>query len=281
MLYGTPTRAAHRATAGGGLALPLRGYVTTGALSVVLRCKLESLRSAGQHRSPGRPREPQRTAQLLAQGLAALIVLGLTTLIGMFIVADTQRDGSALATPPDPDAAIASRSVDREPLTLREVFPDRGQIRAPAVYRISMTHSDADCRTATVGTLAGLLAEHGCNQVVRAALTAPYADYEVTTGIFNLADAAGAQDVGDRLRGLVETGDGNFATLPANSTGVPTLQVGWRAHGHYLLYCVITGPDGTLLASDDPYAQRITSELVDTYLGELLDQRVAPAGSGA
>lgn len=281
MLYGTPPRTGHRATADGGLALPLRGSVTIGAWSFGLREKPESLRSAGQHRCPARRPEPQRTAQLLAQGLAALIVLGLTTLIGTFIVADAQR-GNAIATPPDPDGAIASRSVDREPLTLGEVFPDHGQIRAPAVYRITMTHSDAECGTATVGTLGGLLAEHGCSQVVRAALTAPYGDYEVTTGIFNLADAAGAQEVDDRLRALVETGDGNFATLPASDAAVPTLQVGWRAHGHYLLYCVITGPDGRVVTGDDPYAPRITAELVDAYLGEqVLDRRAVPAGSGA
>lgn len=257
MLYGTPPRAAHRVTAGGGLALFVRG-----------------IGAAGQHRSPTRRPEPQRTAQLWLQGLATLIVLGLTTLIGLFIVADAQR-GSAIATPPAPDGALASRIQDTEPLTLGEVFPDRKVVRTPAVYRIAMTHTDTDCGTATAGVLGALLTEHGCTQVVRAGLTAPYGDYEVTAGVFNLADAVGAREVDEQLRHLVETGDGNLATLPASGAGLPTLQVGWRAHGHYLLYCVITRPDGRLVTSDDPNSARITADLVDAYLrADVLDRRI-------
>jgi hypothetical protein len=263
MLYGTPPRAAHRATAGGGMVL-VRGLVLVRGFGL-----------AGQHRYPPRRRHPQRTAQMLVQGLAAMIVLGLTTLVGLFVLADAQR-GSALATPPDPDRALASRTVDPEPLTLSDVFPDRREVRTPARYRVTVTHLDADCATATAGMLGAVLADHGCTQVARAALAAPYGDYQVTAGVFNLADAVGAREVDEQLRQLVETGDGNFATLPASGDGVPTLQVGWRALGHYLLYCVITRPDGRLVTSDDPYAARITGELVDAYLREtMVDRRLA------
>jgi hypothetical protein len=198
-------------------------------------------------------------------------------LIGSFIVADAQR---ALDSAP-PRAVIGgldSRALDGDPLTLPEVFPDRPALTAPAApgaYRIGITHTDSDCRTATTGALGGLLAEHGCSQVVRAAMSAPYGDYQVTAGVFNLADAAGAEDVDGRLRLLVETGDGNFATLPA-ADAAATQHVGWRAHGHYLLYCVITRPDGQLVSGDDPNAARITADLVDDYLGEsVLDRRSA------
>jgi len=254
MLYGTPTRAAHRASAGGGLALPVRGVGNT-----------------GQHRPAARrraPREPQRAAQLLAQGLAALIVLAVTTLIGFFIVAGEQPSGEAASTP------LASRAEDPEPLSLEEVFPDDRVVRPPAAapYRITVMHVDTDCRVATVGTLGGLLAGHGCSQVVRAGLTAPYDDYQVTAGVFNLPDAATAEDVDDSVRRLVETGDGNFATL---SAGTETSQVGWHARGHYLLYCVITRAGGQLVGSDDPYAERITEDLVDGYLGDTLERRAS------
>jgi hypothetical protein len=243
MLYGTPTRAAHRATAGGGLALFVRG-----------------LSGTGQHRSPLQRREPQRTAQLVAQGLAAAIVLGLVTLIGSFLIADAQR---ALGT-----AAPAAAAADDAPLTMRDVFPDR---RVAGAYRITTTHLDSDCGTAATGALDGLLADHGCTQVVRAAMTAPYGDYEVTAGVFDLADAAGAAEVDARLRHLVETADGNFAPLPAG--GPDTLQVGWRTHGHHLLYCVITRSDGRLVTGGDPYAGRITADLVDGYLADALGRR--------
>jgi hypothetical protein len=264
MLYGTPTRAAHRASAGGGLALLVRGVGNT-----------------GQHRPAARrraPREPQRAAELLAQGLAALIALSVATLAGAFVVAGfivggKQPSSEASTTP------LASRAEDPEPLSLREVFPDR-QVRPPAAapYRITLTHVDTDCRVATVGTLGRLLADHGCSQVVRAGLVAPYGDYRVTAGVFNLADSAGAEDVDGRLRRLVETGDGNFATLPAGTSSdpaAPVSRVGWHTRGHYLLYCVITRPGGRLVTSDDPYPERITADLVDAYLTDTLERRAS------
>jgi hypothetical protein len=156
---------------------------------------------------------------------------------------------------------------------LEEVFPDPAEVRpagTPA-YRITMTHIDNECRTATTGTLGVLLEEHGCTQVVRASMAAPYGGYEVTAGLFNLADAAGAAEVDDQVRRLVETGDGSFAAMAAGELSIdpaapPTALVGWHSRGHYLLYCVISRPDGQVVTNGDPTAARITTELVDDYL---------------
>jgi hypothetical protein len=134
-----------------------------------------------------------------------------------------------------------------------------------------MTHIDSQCGIATIGTLGGLLADRGCSQVVRASLTAPYGDYQVTTGLFNLGDATGASTVDGQVRHLVETGDGSFAAMAAGRPGSDpaapaAAQVGWHSRGHYLLYCVITRPGGALVPDDDPSAARITADLVDGYL---------------
>ncbi|GAA0534413.1 hypothetical protein GCM10010172_14310 [Paractinoplanes ferrugineus] len=268
MLYGTPLHSEHRMTAHGGLALFVRGVDGT----------------TGQHRpaprTPNRrqrrraPREPERTAQLLVRGLAALILLGLVVMTAFFALGGDRRPDAEAATGPRTDP-LASRSVDTAPLTIEEVFPDRREVRPPAArpYRITTTHTDTDCRTATTGALGALLVAHGCSQVVRGGTTAPYDGYEVTTGLFNLADEAGANQVDDQLRHLVETGDGGFATLPATRGTLPTSQVGWNATGHYLLYCVITRTDGKLVTSDDPVGERITAELVDSYLVTMLARR--------
>jgi hypothetical protein len=270
MLYGTPPRYEHRVSARGGLALFVRGMGGMGT---------------GQHRPAPRtgyrrqrrrtPREPERTAQFLVRGLAALILLGLVAMTAFLLLGGGERRPDAEAATDPQAGSLASRTVDNTPLSVVEVFPDPREARPAEArpYRITMSNSDADCRTATTGALGSLLVEHGCSQVVRAGMTAPYDGYEVTAGIFNLADQSGAGEVDSRLRELVVTGDGSFATLPATHTGpdaLPTSQVGWRTSGHYLLYCVITRSDGKLVTSDDPVAERINTELVDGYLGSMV-----------
>jgi hypothetical protein len=236
------------------------------------------LAPAGQHRSPSRVRrravrEPERAAEFLVRGLGGLILLGLLAVTVFFVVAgEHHRDDTPVPAAP---------KVDAEPLSLDEVFPDRELVRPPAAqpYRITMTHLDADCSTATVGALGSLLADHGCDQVIRAGLVAPYGGYQVTAGVFDLADAPGAADVDGKLRHLVETGEGTFATLPRAGLDpdvLPTSQVGWRTRGRYLLYCVINRPGGEVVPAGDPYAVRITNDLVDGYLGTTVMARREP-----
>ena len=277
MRYRTPSRAAHRAPAGSSLALVVRG-------PGLHRPRPQRRAPRPQRRAP---REPQWAAQFLARGLATLIALAVTGLSGFIIFADDRRGHDAAAdTVPDAAGAPSSRAVDASPLTLPEVFPDQGQVwprAAPYPYRITMTHIDNECAIASTGALRALLREQDCSQVVRAGLTTPYGDYEVTAGLFNLAEAAGAAEVEQRLRPLVETGDGGFAAMAGGPPGadpgaLPTSPVGWRAAGHYLVYCVITRPHGGLVAADDPNAQRITDDLVDGYLsGTVLGRRKSGA----
>ncbi len=220
--------------------------------------------------------EPQRTAHMLTKGLAILIILGVTSMVGFLILSDAKRGRMAEAsiTPAARADRLTSRALDPAPLTVAEVFPPAlSPVGSSAPYRLVSRNVDPRCPVATTGALGHVLTEHGCSQVVRAALSAPYGGYRVTAGLFNLADAAGAQQVDSEVRQLVETGDGSFATVdPAQSghTQTATLgaQVGWHATGHYLLYCVISLPDGNVVAADDPTAARITAELVDSYLTE-------------
>jgi hypothetical protein len=264
MLYGTPPRA----PADGGSSLLVKAVGATGQH----RHPPRTPAVPAQRRTPAsrRRRQPQRTPHLITKGLAALIILGVTGMIGFLILADARRGRSAEASvnPEVAGARLGSRTVDPAPLTLAEVFPDS---KAPVPYRIGLTNVDALCRVATTGALGRALEDHGCSQVVRASMTTPYGDYQVTVGLFNLADAAGATEVDDQVRRLVETGDGSFASLggsllggdPATADGA---QVGWHAVGHYLVYSVVSHPDGDVVAGDDQVAARITTELVDRYL---------------
>lgn len=211
--------------------------------------------------------------QLLMSGLGALIMAAICGLSVFFVIADKTRDHGAetAVVPPRPTRDISSQAVDGRPLSLSEVFPD-AEIRladGAAPYRIGMTHIDTDCDIATTGTLGALLADDGCTQLVRAALTAPYGDYRVTAGLFNLPRAA--DRIGDEVSAQVEAGAGSFAAmatgLPGTDAGAqPLTQVAWRSRGHFLIYCVIARPDGQPVRDDDRYAQRITADLIGSYL---------------
>jgi hypothetical protein len=271
MLYGTPPRPP---AAGGGSPL----VKAVGATGQHRHPPRTAAVPAQRRRPPAPRRRPQRTAHLLTKGLAALIILGVTGMIGFLILADARRGRTAEASvnPEAAGARLGSRAVDPTPLTLPEVFPDSTTLVPPqssAPYRLGLTNVDTLCRVAATGELGQVLEDHGCSQVVRAAMTTPYGDYQVTAGLFNLDDAAGATEVDDQVRRLVETGDGSFASLGGSLLGGdPTTadgaQVGWHAAGHYLLYCVVSHPDGQVVANDDQVAARISTELVDRYLTE-------------
>jgi hypothetical protein len=184
---------------------------------------------------------------------------------------------------PSTGPTIRSRDIDPMPLRLDEVFPGNEirMVSGAAPYVVGMTHIDTDCDIAATGRLGAVLEDHSCNQVVRASLTAPYGGYQVTAGIFNLADDTGAARVGERARQLVEGGDGTFAAMSAGGPGTdplrqPMAQVGWHERGHYLIYCVIVRPDGDVVRDNDPYARRITVDLLESYLGDqILGRRAA------
>jgi hypothetical protein len=266
MLSGS-SHSAHRAASDGSLALLVGRHPETGP--------------AGQHRQPQSRRrawnEPQRATQLMMSGLAAVILLAIFGLSAFVVIADLRRGRDATATTEMPSIplAIGSRDLDPSPLTLDEIFPE-SEIRlvsGAATYVVGMTHIDTDCDIAATGKLGVTLRDHACSQVVRASMTAPYGGYGVTAGIFNLVDERGAAQIGERARQLVETGDGTFAAMSTGGPGTdptrqPLAQVGWRERGHYLIYCVIVRPDGQIVRDDDPYAQRIIGDLVESYLGD-------------
>ena len=201
-------------------------------------------------------------------GLGVLIVLAICGLSGFFVVADERRDHAAEASGRATPERLAARTTDPAPLTIEEVFPGAWIRPAPGAgaYALGTTDADAECGAAAVGRLGAVLDGYGCSQVVRAAVVAPYGRYRVTVGVFNLPDAIVAARAGDETRRLVESGGGTFAALESGPR--PLTQVGWRERGHYLVYCAIARPDGRVVRDDDPYAQRITIDLVESYLSE-------------
>ncbi|MEV0896373.1 hypothetical protein [Actinoplanes sp. NPDC049802] len=235
---------------------------------------LTRLPGPSRHRRPARLRrhawhDPYRTAHLVTRGLAALIVLGICVMLGVLFVADDRDSTPRRLAAAEIDQLIASRTVDPEPLSEAEVFPT-----GSTAFGVRETGLTADCTLAATGALRSTLLRYGCAQAVRADLTVPYADYRVTAGMLNLPDAASASAVGDQVRQLVESGDGGFAQMSGEPAGAGTPVV-WRTRGHYLMYCVITGPVGALVAADEPQVDRLTHDLLDVHLSETVVSRRA------
>jgi hypothetical protein len=296
-------RSAHRANPEGGLAVLTRQALAGPALArqalarqgltrqappqhrqtraAQTRARAHAARPQPPRRGPrwpasGRPQQAQQALQTLMSGLGAAIIVSIVGLSAFFIIADERNGyGDSAAPPAVSSAAIDSRERDAKPLSQAEVFPQQ-EIRlvsGAAPYRVTMTHIDTDCDVATTGGLGALLRENGCSQVVRAGLTAPFGGYQVTAGVFNLAEEARATLVTDEAGALVESGRGSFAAmggLGSDPLAEPLAQVGWHHRGHFLLYCVIARPDGRLVADDDPYAERITADLIQRYLDETI-----------
>ena len=226
---------------------------------------LVRLPASGQHRRarPARRhlrREPYPTAHLLTRGLAALIVLGIFVMVGVLIAAEDRHTAARTLASAEVDERIATRSVDPAPLSADEVFP-----RGSATLRVAQASLTDDCPAAATGALRETLARYECSQAVRAALTVPYADHRITAGMMNLPDTTSAMAVGDQLRYLVETDDGGFAEMSGAATG-PGTPVVWRTRGHYVMYCVITGPSGELVSADTPQVRQIIADVLDTHL---------------
>lgn len=243
MRYATPSRSAHRAATAGGPILPIR------------------FPASGQHRRRSRRhlRRAPFTGHLFTRSLAALIVLGIVVMLGVLIVADDRRS-PMLPTAAEVDERITTRRVDPAPLSVAEVFPSD-----VTTFRVTATELTADCGLAADGALRSALRRYGCSQAVRAALTVPYADYRIVAGMLNLPDTASATAVSDQVRYLVETGDGSFTEMSGSPAG-PGTPVGWRTRGHYVMYCLISGPNGELVPAGDPALQRLTHDILDTHL---------------
>ncbi|WFE25105.1 hypothetical protein O7623_16960 [Solwaraspora sp. WMMD791] len=231
--------------------------------------------------------------QVVISGLSVLLMLGVCGLSSFFIVADERngRVAAGVAEPGDPTPAprdISSREVDPAPLTVEEVFPTGDIVIDPAEppYQLLKTQVEARCRAAVAGDIGPMLDELGCNQVVRGTLRSPTGEYLITTGVFNLADATGAEWAHTRIKPLVDEEKGRFQGMIADegteAVALSSAQVGWHSLGHFLMYCVIARADGEPVPTDDPYARQILFDMLQLHLqaGVLEKRAVQPSVDG-
>jgi hypothetical protein len=221
--------------------------------------------------------------------VALLSVCGLSS---FFIVADERQGRDAIASGAAPPTAvprdIGSREADPEPLSAAEVFPGEELAIDPTqpAYRVLRTSAGKDCRRAAAGRVAGLLRELGCTQVVRGTLRSSDGQYLVTAGVFNLSDVEGAEWAREKIKPMVEAGQGRFHGLLAGrgteAIALSSAQVGWHVRGHYLVYCVVARADRKPIADGDQRVGQILTDLLETHLrGTVIERRATAPVSGS
>lgn len=221
--------------------------------------------------------------------VALLSVCGLSS---FFIVADERQGRDAIASGAAPPAAvprdIGSREADPKPLSAAEVFPGEELAIDPTqpAYRVLRTSAGKDCRRAAAGRVAGLLRELGCTQVVRGTLRSSDGQYLVTAGVFNLSDVEGAEWAREKIKPMVEAGQGRFHGLLAGrgteAIALSSAQVGWHVRGHYLVYCVVARTDRKPIADGDQRVGQILTDLLETHLrGTVIEKRATAPVSGS
>ncbi|MFI9639630.1 hypothetical protein ACIG87_06100 [Micromonospora sp. NPDC051925] len=240
-----------------------------------------------------------RLWQVVVGGAAVLILLGLCGLGGAVLLIDrastdnSSQNGQAAPTEPPStapveqtaDGPLDSRDTDRQPLTAKEVFPDKKLVIGTDrhEYEVLKTEAKASCAVAATGEIADLLVTLGCSQVVRATLRSPDGDHLVTAGLFNLTDLATAQRVRDRIRPLLDDRRGRFRGMPAGddteSIATAAARVAWKVRGHYVAYCLVTRDDGGAVPAGDASVREVIYDLVDLHLDKgVLDRRAGGVG---
>jgi hypothetical protein len=224
------------------------------------------------------------TWQSVIVGLGGLALVAVCGLGVYFLLADEWQGRSMrtaeVASAPNATRDIGSRTVDPAPLTVKEVYPDPAFVivSGEQPYQVLKTQAVDDCGPAATARIGELLTRLGCNQVVRGTLRSPDGAYVLTTGIFNLADAGGAEQAHEQIKPMVTGERERFLGMPAGrgtqSVAADNAQSGWHVRGHFLVYCVIARADGQPIGGADPYAQQVLFEVIEQYLrGSILERR--------
>jgi hypothetical protein len=143
-----------------------------------------------------------------------------------------------------------------------EIFPSTVQYQVPAsalggtaglpllAHRVGIARQ-ASCRAATDPAVARILAEHGCQAVLRATYDDATQSLAVTVGVAVLPSPAAARSSQEALPGPGRNGPGpgvravSFRRTPVTRFGNRQRQLSWdRAAGPYLIFATVGYADG-------------------------------------
>ena len=229
--------------------------------------------SPALHRAAVRAQQRSRGWLItLATVVAFIAVAACVTGTWLTLAGDGEQQAHATTPTTDVSASPSGHGPqvrdDAAPLSTDALF-DAASI--PAGYRVLTSQELHDCADAATDGLSKILAEVDCSQVVRATVVSPDDEYVTTLGVVNVAEAGEAE----KIREHIDSGDGGAFTAlrsdgPGEHLGLDPTVLGYNTYGHYVLYAVIGDVHGGGISRDDEAVTGIVTDLVDTYLPDVL-----------
>lgn len=165
----------------------------------------------------------------------------------------------APAPPPNPKDYISDVRKDRAPVTVDAFFPGRKLTMGDRVYAKGATHRTTKCATTTQGALGSILANNGCDQVIRA--TYSRSGVAVTIGLAVFETEAQAKKAAQQA-------SGGLASL--SGSGVPTFCRGGavcrrtaNSYGRYAYFTVGGFTNGRNVTKGDKNVFAVGDDLTD------------------
>ena len=230
----------------------------------------------------------RRPIYIAIGGLLLLVAGG----VGLWMLANMDPDTSVTAdrpssqaspapTPQGPegkDGYAASRSTDKHPLTLKELFSQEKIKSSGRSYTMTTRRSDKTCKEAATGSkLTKALKDAKCNQVLRASYRDKAGKLIGTVGVANLKTAKLAAKVvsaagGGKLEDYVKPLPGKDDVTKALGSGQANAGA-WR-HGHYAVLLWFQFKDGhTPTDAERKKLNQAARDITDATVFPALDSR--------
>ncbi|MFV5995991.1 hypothetical protein ACNPQM_27115 [Streptomyces sp. NPDC056231] len=179
--------------------------------------------------------------------------------------------------PPDPKDYISDVKKDRAPISIDSFYPGRKLTMGDRVYAKGATHRTSNCAAATQGALGSILANNGCDQVIRA--TYSKAGIAVTVGVAVFETEAQAKKAAQQA-------SGGLASL--SGAGVPTFCRGGsicrrtaNSYGRYAYFTIGGFTNGKNVTQADKDVFAVGDDLTDFTFRQIRHRGEVQASAAA
>ncbi|MFB7914176.1 hypothetical protein [Streptomyces sp. NPDC056061] len=198
--------------------------------------------------------------------------------------AEPEPSFSSVAPPPPPDPKdyVSDARKDKAPITVDAFFPGKKLTMGDRVYVKGATQRTESCAATTKGALGSILADNGCEQVIRATYSKD--GVAVTVGVAVFRTEARAKRVAQQASGGIAplSGDGVPGFCPPGSVCRRTA----NSYGRYAYFAISGFTSGKSVTTADKNVYATGDDLTNftfrqiRHRGELQASAAATAQTG-